>query len=334
MKNKRFIIATLLVVVATTVAIVSCKKEDQEALQSVSQPVKTFTVPQIDDMNAYLKGFKQKMKESQNAKEAEYLSLEEAAWHLSSVANYDYANANVEYGDLRFDTINTHLTVTNNAVLLHDLNTAYAALSSAINSYIQSNTLDNANIRFVNVTVSDSGEVTAVLTVTFDWGHTWYYEDVFDAMLHCLDYFSDDSTYYASGLGASELQRVLNLIESHQLFHLYSRRVYYTLSREVTFNYDENIDPYGSPSFLNSRLFASSTALDPDITDFMCLYLDSYLGLGFDNILPTEVIADWKVTYGLGYNYTYTQQQISFHKLIVRYAIPHYLDPSDPGINN
>ena len=334
MKKRNLIITTLLVVVATTVAFVSCKKESQNALLNNTESAKTFTVPQIDDMNAYLKGFKQKMKESQNAKDAEYLSLEEAAWHLSSVANYDYANANVEYGDLRFDTINTHLTVTNNAVLLYDLYTAYAALSSAIDNYMQSNTLDNANIRFVNVTVSDSGEVTVVLTVTFDWGHTWYYEDVFDAMLHCLDYFSDDSTYYAGGSGARELQRVLNLIESHQLFHLYSGRVYYTLSREVTFNYDENIDPYGSPSFLNSRLFASSTALDPVINDFMCQYLDSYLGLGFDNILPTEVIAEWVVNYGLGYNYTYTQHQISFHRLIVRYATPHYLDPSDPGINN
>jgi len=330
MKKRNLFITALLVVAATTVAMVSCKKDNQDVLLNNTQSVKAFTPPVVDDMNAYLKNFKQKMKESKNAKDAECLSLEEAAWHLSSVANYDFANANVEYADIRFDTLYTQINITDDAVLLSDINTAYTTLSSAISNYIQDNTLDNANIRFVDVNVLENGEVITILTVTFNWGHTWHYQDYYDAMIHCLDYFSDDSTYYASGLGRSELERILNLIESHSIY-ANSGRVYYTLSREVSFNYDENIDPYGSPSFLNSRLFASSTAIDPVIDDFMCLYLDSYLGLGFGNILSTEVIAEWIVIYDKGYNYTYTQRQISFHKLIVKYAIPHTIDPSSPG---
>jgi curli biogenesis system outer membrane secretion channel CsgG len=62
MKTKRFFITTLLVVAAASVAVVSCKKETLNTLSNnTSQSVKTFTVPQVDDMNAYLKDFKQKM---------------------------------------------------------------------------------------------------------------------------------------------------------------------------------------------------------------------------------------------------------------------------------
>ena len=326
MKKRNLFITTLLVVVAATVAFVSCKKETPDALLNNSQPVKTFTVPQIDDMNAYLKGFKQKMKESQNAKDAEYLSLEEAAWHLSSVANYDFANANVEYADIRFDTLYTQISITNNAVLLSDLNTTYAALSSAIDSYLQGITLENANIRFVDVTISESGEVTMILATTFDWGHTWYYEDVFDAMLHCSEFFTEPSGYYANGFGRSELERALNLVESH--LPSAADRVYYTTTRAIDYTYPDYIDPYGSPSYLQSRLFASSTSPNPDLIDNMCYYFDSYLGLGYDSIQNNECIIQWLVSYDTE---TPPHYYISFHKLRVRYGIVNIIEPEQPG---
>lgn len=329
MKKTNLLIATLLVV-AATVATVSCKKQTPEVMLSDSRPAKTFTVPQVDDMNAYLKDFKQRM---QTSKGAEENTVAEAEWHLSSLANYDFANANVEYADIRFDTLYTHLSITKGMINMSDLNTAYSALSSAISDHMRDISLVNANIRFVDVAISGTGDVTAVLTITFDWGHTWYFEDVFDANMNCSLYFSNYSTYYSSGLGRIELQRVLNLIESH-LTPVWSPRIYYTQSREVVFNYNENIDPYGSPFFLNSRLCASSTFLDPDISFEMCYLLDSYLGLGYDNILPTEVIGKWLVDYNTGYNYAYTPHQIGYHTLTVKYAIPHTIEPDEPGIND
>ena len=102
MKKRNLIITTLLVVVAATVAFVSCKKENQDALLNNTESVMTFTVPQIDDMNAYLKGFKQRMRAT---KDGETLTLDEAAWHLSCLANFDFCRINVEYDDFQFDTI-------------------------------------------------------------------------------------------------------------------------------------------------------------------------------------------------------------------------------------
>ena len=123
MKTRNLLIATLLVVAATMIAMVSCKKENQDALLNNTQSAKAFTPPVVDDMNAYLKDFKQKM---QNVTKDgnETLSLEEAAWHLSSVANYDFANANVEFDDIRFDTLYSTVNVTGGIILLNDLATA------------------------------------------------------------------------------------------------------------------------------------------------------------------------------------------------------------------
>ena len=326
MKKSNLFITALLVVAATTVAMVSCKKDNQEVLLNNTQSVKAFTPPVVDDMNAYLKNFKQKMKESKNAKDAECLSLEEAAWHLSSVANYDFANANVEYADIRFDTLYTQINITDDAVLFRDLNTVYASLSSAIDSYVQSITLENANIRFIDVTISEAGEVTAVLATTFDWGHTWYYDDLYDARLHCYEFFTESYGYYANGFGRSELERALNLVENH--LPSAADRVYYTTTRTIDFTYPNYIDPYDSPSYLHSRLFASSTYPNPDLTDNMCYYFDSYLGLGYDSIQNDECIIQWLVSYDTE---TQPHYYISFHKLRVRYGIANNIEPEQPG---
>ena len=92
---------------AMALAMGSCKKENQNAKfnNTNGSAVSHFDPSHISDMNAYLGEFKQKMKQSQYAKDGETLPLEEAAWHLSSVANYDFANANVEFTDLRYDTL-------------------------------------------------------------------------------------------------------------------------------------------------------------------------------------------------------------------------------------
>ena len=62
MKNNYLFIATLLVVATVSVAVVSCKKETASALtDNKNESVQTFNPREIEDMNAYLKDFKQKM---------------------------------------------------------------------------------------------------------------------------------------------------------------------------------------------------------------------------------------------------------------------------------
>ena len=86
MKKKNILcVATLIVVAIVSITVVSCKKESLASLQKQDNPTKEFFNPQeIEDMNAYLKDFKQKMIES---KADESLGIDEAAWHLSSLFN-------------------------------------------------------------------------------------------------------------------------------------------------------------------------------------------------------------------------------------------------------
>lgn len=300
MKKRNLIITTLLVVVATMVAFVSCKKENQDALLSNAQPVKAFTVPQIDDMNAYLKDFKQKMKESQNAKDAECLSLEEAAWHLASVANYDFANANVIFDDIRFDTLYSNVTITGDSVLLKDLAVAYESISFNIEKFYHSLPLDEKHFRFINVSITCDGSVIISLTTTFMRSSRglddtlYFYQTWWDLMSECYSFF-DGSPLPAATLGRSELERFLNWKESH--LHFSESPYYYTPSCDTIFKYQNVIDIYESPCYLNSRLFANNLYMNADIYPIICYLCDSSMGLGVDNCPPDLYIINWRVIY-------------------------------------
>ena len=88
--KRSFFYAICVMVLAAIVAVVSCKKDDPKAmLGQDAQPVKTFSVPEVEDMNAYLKEFKQRMQSSSRGDD-ETLSLDEAAWHLACLANVEF----------------------------------------------------------------------------------------------------------------------------------------------------------------------------------------------------------------------------------------------------
>lgn len=290
MKKRQLFIATLLVAAATTVAVVSCKKESRDTLlNNNAQPARTFTPPQVDDMNAYLKDFKQKMQTATRG-DNETLYLEEAAWYLSSVANYDFANVNVEFTDLRYDTLYYQMNVTNGQVSLTDLNAVYKRVASDIDDFYQSLNLENAHFRFIGASISNGGEVVVTLITSYTWlDHTWYFTDPFEAMVACDTLFSEDSVYVWDGLGRKELQRVINLLEGRNYIDLVAppQRGYFVHTMDFTYEFMDNIDPYGSPFYWDSRVFAvHGDTYYVHILDVneMCYCLDSYLSLPFEQI--------------------------------------------------
>lgn len=326
MKNKRFIIATLLVVVATTVAIVSCKKNDASEQAGVKSNLpNAFNPDLIDDMNAYLKDFKQKMQSAKNGDD-EMLSIEEAAWHLSSVANYDFGHANVEYDDVRFDTLYFQVTVTNGNILLSDLAIAYDEIHTSIDKFYHSLALNNKHFRFINAFVSENGEVAISLLTTFSNGSKylsdtcWYFDDEWDAYSSCYYYF-DATSYPVYTTGTTELQRALNLVVSRPINTVIGN-VYYTLSSTKVFYYRNYIDPFGSPSYMNSRLFASNTCTNCDIVDNICYYFDSYLGLGHEYIPMDKYILSWTLELKPEAPLPGEQHSKVFHELTVTYGVP------------
>jgi hypothetical protein len=130
----------------------------------------------------------------------------------------------------------------------------------------------------------------------------------------------------------SELVRLLNVYEHHSLFSIGGSVSYYTKTREHIFDYMSNIDPYGSPSNHNSRLFGVMGDWDYEIPKMdMCYYLDSYLGLGYQYLLdnPLNQYADecpaaWFVNSGQDvFNHDYSSTYYHILKVIYCYSHAH-----------
>lgn len=104
-------------------------------------------------MNAYLKDFKQKM---QTKGTDETMDLEEAAWHLSGVINYDFGDVVEDYSRFHYDTLYYNIDITDRKVCVSDLSTLYTKASSDIVSYLQNLNLDNKHIRFIGVEILET----------------------------------------------------------------------------------------------------------------------------------------------------------------------------------
>lgn len=282
--KKAFSFAIILVAAAIAVAVVSCKKDTQNATSNPkNQSAQAFDPSHITDMNAYLKDFKKKMQTSAEHKDGETLSIEEAAWHLSSVANYDFANANVEFDDLRFDTLYGTVAITGGSVLLSDLAVVYESISTNIDMFYHGLALENKHFRFIDVTISEDGSVVVSLTTTFLSGSKWHY---FSDGSFCDEYFSNNIQYTANDVAVSVLNNYINLVIGHEE-NSNTGRVYYVETRRFRFKYYEwyeDPDNY-CPNSNHSRLYCSCHEFAwPIPKDHMCYYFDSYLGLAYENI--------------------------------------------------
>ena len=291
--NKRNLFITIaLMIVAAAVAFVSCKKETENALNQRSNNTKrTIDIRQIDDMDAYFKEFRLKMTES-NSDEA--LNIEDAAWHLACLANYDFCRVNVDYNDFKFDTLEMQVNVTDGTMQMCDLNAAYEQMYAEIQQFKKGFSHNNENLYFINMFINSNGNAIITIKTTFVSNtrgleeHLWYFPDTFCYIDSVCDYyFTSDSTYLWNTTARRELERILNLFEHHEN---QPGIICYAPTRTITFEYPYWIDSYGSPFVCDSRLFAgqgdafssSSFILPPED---MCYCLDSYLGLGYDYIV-------------------------------------------------
>ena len=121
-KSKLVISIIILAIMATTVAVVSCKKDNGNTSTqkgyTIRQPA---DIRQLEDPRTYMLDFKKKLTES---KDNEAFNIDDAAWHLACLANLDFCNVNVECDDFQFDTIEMQVNVTDGIILLGDLRTA------------------------------------------------------------------------------------------------------------------------------------------------------------------------------------------------------------------
>ena len=272
-------------------------------------------------MDAYLKDFKERI---QTLNSDETFELDDAAWHLSSLANRDFGNVLVSYNDILFDTLYGHVDITNGVVEIQDLGTAYDAMYNTLKAYYQSLALEGKHFRFVDAVIGEDGTLTIPVIVTFTkntryWGDTLWYFPFVDDYLYldsiCNYYFGEGGPYYANSNAITTLENLLNLIVPPPTG---AGTWYYTRQRMQSFSLEDYIDPFGSSFCYNSRLYAKINIFAYAIPqEDMCYLLDSYLDLGLSHKVMGEEIINWDIEFQKGIY----QPLIGSHKLWVTYGL-------------
>lgn len=237
-------------VFATMVAFiaVACNKERTVALNENDAAL----VSKEDDMNAYLKQFKERMQSASRGDET--LSMEDACWHLEAVLNYTYGDLGYQTTDIQCDTFYYELTTNGNGVTLSRLNEAFMALSNNVETAYSKSNLSNKTIlaiqtKFENESKDGNVVVQSVLSVR---GYTpikmW-----FDSTDYWSDYYNEEGHYGSGKCGPysgqcmnsgapKELGRLSNLRIPMVACDDNRFRTYVTDVEEIWLNSDENID--------------------------------------------------------------------------------------------
>ncbi len=186
MKKNRILRGALALVVLFAVVIACRKQEDAKVNQSNSEIV---TISKEDDMNAYLKQFKEKMQSA--TKNNETLLVEDARWHLEALLNYTYGDAGRQTSDIQCDTFYYKMPINGGEITLAQLNEAFVALSQNVQyiyadcnlpdkSILAIQTMFENNSKDSSVTVRTILSMRGLTTFSmwFDstdyWGQTYY----------------------------------------------------------------------------------------------------------------------------------------------------------------
>lgn len=331
MKNS--LLFSVIMLAAMTFSVASCQKDNYQANQRSSANKQAYQPPQVEDMLAYLKDFKQKI---QSRGGDETMTLDEAAWHLSSLANYDYGDVRCEFSDFHYDTLYTHIAVSNGSVSMAEMSNTYSSVATAVESFYRNTDLVDAAPRFIDVAIDDNGMVTVALMTSFRNypGHTWCFPSdfVLDSILNSLGILND-TCFQTWDDFIYEQKRVLNILSSYTLQYNsgHDGRLIYTGVRIDTLEYNQHQDPYGSPFYFNSRvLYYLGTPVELCYNVF-AYTIDSYLDLAQQRFLNNnEVIVQWPgLPMEIFYNHLgYTRQYPK-----IQYGTPVIITEHDDPIN-
>ena len=294
---KKQLILAVIALAAMTFATVSCQKDDNPSNKTSNTLKQAYQPPQVDDMLAYLKDFKQKMQSRGND---DTMTLDEAAWHLSSLANYDYGDVKRDVSDFQYDTLYSHINVNNGTVSMADVNTAYSSIASAVEAFYQNTDLEDAAPRFIDVAIDGNGLVTVSLMTSYRswWNTVYYFPTVYD-MDSILGNFGIyyDTCFALYTEFPGELKRLLNLQTAYTNAYGQSDpgtgRLFYTMTRIDTLAYNANVDINGSPYLNDYMIMYFINHLPYVCYEELAYCFDRYAYLAMQSLETNEVVINW-----------------------------------------
>lgn len=339
--KKSFIIAIAAMVLATTVAVVSCKKEKKNP----QDPVEAQVISKEDDMSAYLKQFKERMQSS--SKNGETLTTEDACWHLEAVLNYTYGDAGHLTSDIQCDTFYLTIQTNGGEVSLFQLNDAFNNLSHNVEKAYGNCTLPEKSILGIQTTFENEnkdGNITVrsiLSTRGFDntiwpprFGPTdyWdeYYLEGYSGGGKCGPYEGECPESGAPNELTKKLRlRFPNVNCNGTSYYTDLSTVLILIDHADPFFRDEN-SPCGYKLHYNEREhYETNTCIDPDGMNY---YLSKGMEI-IDHFAPngkTIVSAKymWSLNVGIKENRIYA----TFHYIEAQYGVLH-CNPQGGSIN-
>lgn len=161
--KKLLIFVAIMLATATTITIVSCKKEKENEKNNIlNAKVSNFQ----ENMDEYLQTFKRNL---QNATpKGETISFEQAEINLSNLLNFDFGDANYATNKIRRDTLYAEFSINNDEIFLYQLNFAYQSLfEQVVKTYnhidLPDKSIYSINCSFNRNQSNDKIDVTAIM---------------------------------------------------------------------------------------------------------------------------------------------------------------------------
>lgn len=154
--KKVFIIVAILLATATTITIVSCKKDKENEKSNNTE--NSFMHHELSDMDKAMIAFGEKIKTAAEKKDAVTMPLSDGLNTLSNYQNFTLCNASINSYEMIKDTISAKLNVTDGAVQLSDLYGIYESTRTEILAKFNSLTGSPKTIYLIKTSIADNSQ--------------------------------------------------------------------------------------------------------------------------------------------------------------------------------
>lgn len=152
--KKAFIIVAILLATATTITIVSCKKEKENVKSNNTE--NSLMNYELSEMDKAMIAFGEKLRTTSEEKSGETMPLSEALTALSNYQNFSLCDASFYSTEMTLDTFKVSLDVTNGEVSFSDLSDFFYVTKTLILSRLTSISGDSKAIYSIWSSISES----------------------------------------------------------------------------------------------------------------------------------------------------------------------------------
>lgn len=187
MKSKHlFSYFGLAIVVATSLFIYSCQKEQAGIVKSENQTEQSFKDSQLEKRIISFRDKIDLIRENPSLKSgSDPMDVDSAIWYIEATSNLTYGDASFETEEFIVDSAFIEVPVTNGQILWTDVQVAYDQVIDSLSTHNANITANEKQLIVADISLKESDDNTVTLEVTSGFGidgvseignnHYWYW---------------------------------------------------------------------------------------------------------------------------------------------------------------